>query len=250
MSYFKDIAYTTGEITELLMRVIKSLKYIPRHRKLIIFYMYEMSGSSLFILLFAAMFIGMVSAYQAAYQLKDYLPLVYVSTLVTQAVLVEIGPLLTGIAFAGKVSSSTAAELASMKISDQIDALEVMSIDSVEYLVMPRIVAAVLIIPFLGLIANFTIVMGAFIISIFGLNITVDMFIEGSKKNFYMFQVFGGLIKVMFFGFATLLLSCYYGITAKAGSKSVGKATTMAVITTSMIIVVLDYILTRLLFIW
>ncbi len=248
--YFNEFIETTGNISILIVRVFKSFRSIPKYRKLIFYYMYEVTGSSLFVLLFAALFIGMVSAYQIAYQLRNYLPFIFVSTLVTQTVLLEIGPLLTGIAFSGKVSSSIAAELASMKVTDQIDALEVMSVDPVEYLIMPRVVATLIMIPFLTLIAEFMIVLGAYLIAILGLNVTSSVFLEGARKNFQMYQIYSGLIKVIFFGFFTIILACYFGLSAKMGSKSVGKATTQAVIVTSVVIVVLDYILTRLLFLW
>jgi phospholipid/cholesterol/gamma-HCH transport system permease protein len=212
--------------------------------------MFEIITESLFILIFASLFMGMVSAYQIVYQMKDVIPMLYVSTIVTQAVLIEIGPLIVGIGFSGKVSSQISAELASMKVTDQIDALEVMSIDPIEYLVMPRVVAAILIIPFLTLITEFSVVFGAFIMSIGVLDITSNMFIEGSKMNFAMFQIFGGLIKSVAFGFFTVVLSCYFGITAKTGARAVGKATTLSVSAAAIAVVVLDYIFTRILFIW
>jgi len=87
----------------------------------------------------ASLFAGMVAAYQTAYQARNFLPLIYIPTLITQAVVLEIGPLISGIGLSGKVASQISAEIASMKISDQLDALELMSIDPVEYLVMPKV---------------------------------------------------------------------------------------------------------------
>lgn len=250
MRYINEFIESAGGVAYLIWRVIKSLRYVNRERRQVLRYMYEISGETIFILIFASLFIGMVSAYQIAYQMKDIMPLLYVSTIIVQAVLIEIGPILTGIGFSGKISSQTAAEISSMKITDQIDALEMMAVDPVEYLIMPRVVAAVLIIPFITLITEMAVVIGTLLISLFGLDITLNMFIEGSKKGFYMFQIFGGLIKSVSFGFITMIIACYFGISAKAGARSVGKATTMSVTTSAVAVVVLDYIFTRFLFIW
>jgi len=250
MSYIIGFIESTGGVARLILKVLASMRFVFRERRQILRYMYEISGETIFILVFASIFIGMVSAYQIAYQMKDIMPLMYVSTIIVQAVLIEIGPLLTGIGFSGKIASQTAAEISSMKITDQIDALEVMSIDPVEYLIMPRVVAAILIIPFITIITEIAIVFGTFLISVFGLDITTNMFVEGSKKGFYMFQIFGGLIKSIAFGFFTVVIACYYGISAKAGARSVGKATTLSVTTSAVVVVVMDYIFTRFLFIW
>lgn len=250
MNYINSFITTSGDITVFILRVLKSFRMVFKNYRLVFYYMYEISQESLMILIFASLFMGMVSAYQIAYQMKDVIPMLYVSTIVTQAVLIEIGPIITGIGFSGKVSSQISAELSSMKVTDQIDALEVMSIDPIEYLVMPRVMAAILIIPFLTLITEFSIVFGSYLISITALGISPNMFIEGSKKNFEMFQVFGGLIKSVMFGFFTVVLSCYFGITAKTGAKAVGRATTLSVTTSAVAVVVLDYIFTRILFVW
>ncbi|MGE3062827.1 MAG: MlaE family ABC transporter permease [bacterium] len=250
MIYLKSFITNTGEITIFILRVLKSFRMMFKNWRLVVNYMFEISQESILILVFASLFMGMISAYQIAYQMRDVLPMLYISTIVTQAVLIEIGPLIVGIGFSGKVSSQMSAELSSMKVTDQIDALEVMSIDPIEYLVMPRVVAAVLIIPFLTLITEFSIVFGSYLMSIAALDITSNMFIEGSKMNFQMFQVFGGLIKSVMFGFFTVVLSCYFGITAKIGAKAVGKATTLSVTVSAIAVVVLDYIFTRILFIW
>ncbi len=230
--------------------MIRSLKYVFKYRRIIVSDMFEFSVNTIFVLLFGAFFIGMVSSYQIAFQMRNYIPMVYLSTLITQSVILEIGPLLTGIAFAGRVSSSVAAEMTSMKISDQIDALEVMSINPIEYLVMPKVVAGTLIIPFLTIWVEVMIIFGAFIIAVFGLNVSASAFLEGTKTNFSMFNIFGGMIKTLFFGFFTVIIPCYFSMNAGYGSKAVGKATTMSVVTSVIIVIMLDYLLTRLIFVW
>ena len=250
MSYINNFIITAGDITLFILRVLKNFKMIFKNYRLIFYYMFEISQESLMILVLSSFFIGMVSVYQIAYQLRNVMPMLYVSTVLTQAVLIEIGPIITGIGFSGKVSSQISAELSSMKVTDQIDALEVMSIDPIEYLVMPRVVAAILIIPFLTLITEFSIIFGSYIISVTALKMSSNAFIDGSKINFEMFQVFNGLIKSVMFGFFTVVLSCYFGITAKTGAKAVGRATTLSVTTSAVAVVILDYILTRILLLW
>ncbi len=248
--FVKTIISESGQMSIFLYRVFGSFKYIYRYRNIILNDMYDISINTLFVLLFGAFFIGMVASYQIALQMRYYLPMIYLSTLVTQSVLLELGPLLTGIAFAGRVSSSIAAEMTSMKISDQIDALRVMSINPIEYLVMPKIVSATLIIPFLTIMVEIMIILGAFLIAVAGLNIPANVFWEGTQKNFNLFYIFGGMIKSTFFGFFTVLMPSYFAFNAGFGSKEVGRVTTVSVIASVVAVIVLDYILTRMLFIW
>lgn len=250
MSLVRRIVFVSGDVTIFTVKVISSLRHILRYKRIIVNEMYDLTINTLFVLLFGAFFIGMVASYQIALQMRNYLPMIYLSTLVTQSVILEIGPLLTGIAFAGRVSSSIGAEMTSMKISDQIDALRVMSINPIEYLIMPKVIASALIIPFLTIIVEVMIILGAFLIAVVGLGVPANVFLEGTQKNFNMFYVFGGMIKACFFGLFTALLPCYFAMNAKWGSKEVGKVTTVAVVAGVISVIVLDYLLTRILFIW
>lgn len=250
MTAVRKILFISGDITLFFVKVLSSLRHIHRYRGIIVNEMYDLTANTLFVLLFGAFFIGMVASYQIALQMRNYLPMIYLSTLVTQSVILEIGPLLTGIAFAGRVSSSIGAEMTSMKISDQIDALKVMSINPVEYLIMPKVISSALIIPFLAIIVEVMIILGAFIIAVAGLGVPANVFLEGTQKNFNMFYVFGGMIKAFFFGLFTAFLPCYFAINAKWGSKEVGRVTTVSVVAGVISVIILDYLLTRILFAW
>lgn len=248
--FLKDFFESLGDFYFLFLNILKSFRKINKNRRLILNEMFEIINESLGIFVLASLFVGMVSAYQTAYQARNFLPVIYIPTLITQAVILEIGPLISGIGFSGKVSSQISAEISSMKISDQIDALELMSIDPVEYLVMPKVVASMFIIPFLTLICEFSIVFGSFLISITILGISPNEFIIGVKRNFQFYQLYGGLLKSIVFGMFTTSTACFFGLRAKLGARSVGKATTSSVTVCSILVIVLDYVLTRILFLW
>ncbi|MDY6787506.1 MAG: ABC transporter permease [candidate division WOR-3 bacterium] len=250
MGYLSRMFYNTGGLAVLTLQLFKSARHIRRHISDIIYHIYDISANSMLVMILGAFFLGMVASYQIAYQMRDYIPMVYLSALMTQSVILELGPLMTGIAFAGRVTSSTAAEITSMKTTDQIDAIRVMSIDPVEYLVLPRITAAVLIIPFLTVIVEFVIILGAFIIAVAGLDIPANVFLEGTRKNFEIIHVFGGMLKSVFFGFFTVLIPCYFAFNAGHGSKAVGDTTTKSVIISVICVIIVDYILTRVIFVW
>ncbi|HCP17430.1 MAG: hypothetical protein XD76_1458 [candidate division TA06 bacterium 32_111] len=249
-SFIDEFITIFGEFFLLFYNVFKSLKRILKNRKIIILEIFEIINESLGIFLLASLFAGMVAAYQTAYQARNFLPLIYIPTLITQAVVLEIGPLISGIGLSGKVASQISAEIASMKISDQLDALELMSIDPVEYLVMPKVVAAMFIIPFLTIICEFSIVFGSFIISVLTLGLSPNEFLEGTKRSFQFYQLFGGLFKSIVFGLFITMVACFFGMKAKVGAKSVGKATTSSVTVSTISVIILDYLITRILFVW
>lgn len=247
---FKEFIISFGEFFILFWKVIKSIKKVLKNRRIVVYEMFEIINESLGIFVLASLFAGMVAAYQTAYQARNFLPLIYIPTLITQAVILEIGPLLAGIGFSGKVASQTSAEISSMKITDQLDALELMSIDPVEYLVMPKVVATMIIIPFLTLICEFSVVFGSFVISVLTLGISPNEFLEGTKRSFYFHQLYGGLFKSIVFGIFVTMIACFFGMRAKTGARSVGKATTSSVTVSSISVIILDYFITRILFLW
>lgn len=204
--------------------------------------------NSLPLVIIIAVFTGAVSAWQAAYQLKGVAPMSFLGTATSKAIITELGPVLTAIVIAGRVGASIAAELGSMKVTEQIDALEVMGISPIRYLAMPRFYAAIFMMPILVIIANSIAVLGAYLISDMFLGISYDMFFESVRRSFYLGDMFFGLLKGVVFGGVTSLLGCHIGLVTKGGAEGVGLSTIRSFVLSAALILIFDYLLWTLVF--
>ena len=165
-----------GQFSRLFGGIVKYTPGLFKRRKLLFYQMEHIGVGSLPLVIIIAIFTGAVAAWQAAYQLKGVAPLSFLGTATSRAIITELGPVLTAIIIAGRVGASIAAELGSMKVTEQIDALEVMGISPVMYLAMPRFYAAVFMMPILVIIANVIAVAGAFVISNYFLGVSFEVF--------------------------------------------------------------------------
>jgi len=195
-----------------------------------------------------AMFTGAVSAWQAAYQLKGIAPLSFLGATTSRAIITELAPVLTAIVIAGRVGASIAAELGSMKVTEQIDALETMGISKIGYLAMPRFFASILMMPVLIIFANIIAVIGAYFISNIFLNVSFAVFFESVKRYFAFSDFAFGIVKGIIFGGITSLLGCHIGFRTEGGAEGVGFSTIRAFVLSASMILVLDYILWTLIF--
>lgn len=195
-----------------------------------------------------AIFTGAVASWQAAYQLKGLAPLSFLGAATGRAIITELGPVLTGIIIAGRVGASIAAELGSMKVTEQIDALETMGISAVRYLAMPRFLAAIIMLPILIIFANLIAVIGAYLVSDFFLNVSFTVFFDSVKRFFTIGDFAFGMLKGMIFGGVTALLGCHIGFRTEGGAEGVGLSTIRSFVISSATILILDYILWSLVF--
>lgn len=232
-----------GEISTLFFKIHFSMARVFRDRKLILKQMEHIGVDSLPLVFIIAIFTGAVSAWQAAYQLKGLAPLSFIGGATVRAVITELGPVLTGIVIAGRVGASIAAELGTMKVTEQIDALETMSINPIRYLAMPRYLAALIMMPILVIFADLIAVCGAYFVSNFFLGISFNVFFE-SVRSFFVFGDFVyGLVKATFFGAFTSLIGCHIGFKTEGGAEGVGLSTIRSFVLSAAIILILDYIL-------
>jgi phospholipid/cholesterol/gamma-HCH transport system permease protein len=238
----------TGQITVLLWEIIKSFKTIPRSRNIIFYQLEQIGVNSLPLVTIIAVFTGAVSAWQAAYQLKGIAPLSFLGGSTSRAIITELGPVLTGIVIAGRVGASIAAELGTMKVTEQIDALETMAINPVRYLAMPRFLAAVLMLPLLVIYADTIAVFGAYLVSNYFLGVSFAVFFLSVKRLFIFSDLIAGLVKTVFFGGVTALLGCHIGFETEGGAEGVGLSTIRAFVLSSALILILDYFLWMLIF--
>lgn len=237
-----------GKISMLFFKVIKFAPSLLKHRKHLFVQMEHIGVNSLPLVMIIAVFTGAVAAWQAAYQLKGLAPLSFLGTATTRAIITELGPVLTAIVIAGRVGASIAAELGSMKVTEQIDALKTMGISPVRYLAVPRFFAALLMMPVLIILANTIAVFGAFVISNYFLDISFPVFFESARRFFEIGDFFFGIVKGIFFGGVTALLGCHIGFATEGGAEGVGNATIRSFVLSSAMILIIDYVLWSIIF--
>jgi len=239
ISFLEEI----GAVTNLLLNIFRYIPRIFKYRKLVLYQMEHIGVNSIPLVIIIATFTGAVSAWQAAYQLKGIAPLSFLGAATSRAIITELGPVLTAIVIAGRVGASIAAELGSMKVTEQIDALETMGISPTAYLAMPRFVASVVMLPILIIFANIIAIFGAYFISNLFLDVTYAVFFESAKRYFEMWDLIFGILKGVIFGASTSLLGCHIGFLTEGGAEGVGNSTIRAFVLSSAMILILDYAL-------
>ena len=202
--------------------------------------MRRLGVDSLPIAVFLASFTGIVLALQASYTFTGAIPLYFVGTLVGKTMILELGPVLTGLTLSGRVGANIAAELGTMRVSEQIDALETMAYNPVAYLVVPRVLAGLIMFPIIVVFANAIGILSGMVTAINMLDMSVQQFIRGLRLFFEPFDVTYSLIKTMSFGFVVTFIGCFQGFHTQGGAEGVGISTTRAVVIASMLILVLD----------
>ncbi|MDR1474952.1 MAG: ABC transporter permease [Holosporales bacterium] len=195
-----------------------------------------------------AVFSGMVIALQTYVGFAKFSGESAVATVVIVAITRELGPVMAGLMVAGRISASIAAELGSMKISEQIDALEVLGVSPFRFLVAPRIWACLISLPLLTVLADIIGTFGGFVVGTTKLGFSSHAYMTQTFANLKMEDVICGLVKSACFGFVIAAFGCFYGFNSLRGAKSVGEATTMAVVAACMGVLVLNYIVTSLFF--
>ena len=243
-----DFFAHVGGLFLLLLQVIKSLPHLFRSFRLTVEQMLQMGVNSLPLIGLVSVFTGSVAAWQAAYQFESFVPMRFLGTAVSKAITIELAPVLTALVVAGRVGASIAAELGTMRVTEQIDALEVMAINPVRYLVLPRVVSGVIMLPVLVIFANVVAILGALVVSVYMVHISGEMFLNGVKRYFYLSDVLAGLTKAAVFGFIISFIGCYQGFVTTGGAAGVGKSTTRAVVISAVMILISDFLIATVLF--
>src|SRR6185436_21133295 len=202
---------------------------------------------SLFIVLLISGFAGGVTALQARYQFTGTIPVYYLAGVIVESIVLELGPVLTGLILAGRIGARYAAELGTMRVTEQIDALESLGRAPSSHLIVPRVLAALIMIPALTIFANASgILVGWWAVKLV-LPVTNMDFVYGAQLYFRPWAAWYSLIKSFFFGGTIGLISCFMGMNTQQGAEGVGKGTTGAVVTSTIIVLLLDTVLTKLL---
>ncbi|MGH7582451.1 MAG: MlaE family ABC transporter permease [Gemmatimonadales bacterium] len=242
-----DAFASVGRFTEMVVDMIRGLAewrvWIPRTMD----EAWNIGVGSLFIVILISSFTGAVTALQAGYQFTGNVPVYVVGSLVTESVILELGPVLVGLILAGRIGARYAAELGTMRVTEQIDALESLGRSPSSYLLLPRVLACLLMIPMLVVFADLVAVGSGWIASRSTIGISNEDFTYGSHAYWHPFDGWYSVIKAFFFAGAIALVSCYQGFNTRHGAEGVGKSTTGAVVTSSVLILLLDTVLAKLL---
>src|SRR6266702_2702672 len=195
---------------------------------------------SLPVALFIAAFTGVVLALQASYTFTGAVPLYFVGTLVGKTMMLELGPVLAGLALAGRVGASMAAELGTMKVTEQVDALETLAYDPQSFLVLPRVLAGTTMFPVIVALAILTGIVTGWIASLVLLDLSTQEFLKGLKLFYRFKDTWFGLFKSATFGCTITLVGCVVGLSTRGGAEGVGRSTTRAVVYSAVLLLVLD----------
>ena len=206
--------------------------------------MVKIGVNSLPISSLTSFFIGVVLAFQSAYQMQKVNAEMYIPSLVSVSITREIGPMLTALVVAGRVGASIAAELGSMKVTEQLDALEALATDPVKYLVVPRFVALFFMLPVLTIYANVIGMFGGYLVSIYKLGLSHSLYIKMTFNALSLKDIFTGLSKTLIFAMIICIVSCFEGMRVEGGAEGVGAATTRAVVISFISIIVSDALFT------
>jgi phospholipid/cholesterol/gamma-HCH transport system permease protein len=208
---------------------------------------YNIGIGSLFIVILISAFAGAVTAFQSGYQWQTSLPLYVLGTLIVSTIVLELGPVLIGLVLAGRIGARYAAELGTMRVTEQIDALESLGRSPASHLIIPRVLAGFLMVPVLVVIANLIAVLAGWYGVRQVLPITTEDFTYGARTYYRSFDGWYSVIKGFFFGGAIGLIACYVGFNTRQGAEGVGRATTAAVVASSVVILLLNTLLARIL---
>jgi phospholipid/cholesterol/gamma-HCH transport system permease protein len=199
---------------------------------------------SVIIAFFVSFFTGVVIAMQSAYQLQRFGANIYVAPMVAISIARELGPVLTSLVVAGRVGAAITAELGTMKVSEQIEALDTMALNPIRFLVVPRFLALLIMLPCLVMFSDLMGIMGGFLVGVFNLRLNPYRYITFSFQFMVWKDVWTGLVKSAVFAMIITMVGCYMGLKTKGGAEGVGKSTTASVVTSFILIILFDSILT------
>ena len=243
-AYMLDPIRALGRYSLLMTQAFGSLHELNVYRKNLFDQMVKIGIESIPIVALAAAFSGAVTTVQTAYQLTSPLyPKSIIGAIVAPSMILELGAVVTGFILTGRVGARIAAELGTMRVTEQIDALEAMGLNSIGYLIIPRVLAGVFMFPVLYMAAVFVGIGGGILVADLGGWLAAGEFIDGAREFFNPFDPVFGVIKSLVFGFVITSISCYKGYYTGGGAEGVGRSTTQAAVTSCVYILLADLLL-------
>lgn len=245
------VARSLKEMGNIFLLFLDTLRWsinLPFRLDLLFQQMERIGVKSVLVVVLTGTFTGMVLALQTFYATKKFGAETMVGVTVALSMTRELGPVLTSIMVTGRAGSAMAAEIGTMRVTEQIDALFAMAVNPIKYLIVPRVLASILVVPILTIIANFVGIVGGYFVGVVVLRISAGAYVANMEKYVEMDDIYNGLIKAAVFGLILSLFGCYMGFTATGGAEGVGKATTRSVVMSAVTILMADYILTAVMF--
>ena len=238
----------TGQLAMFTGRSVSHCIRPPLYARQILRQMIDIGYYSLPVVGLTALFTGMVLALQSYSGFSRFQAEGAIATVVVLSVTRELGPVLAGLMVAGRIGAAMAAEIGTMRVTEQIDALSTLSTNPFKYLVAPRLIAGTTMLPLLVLVADIIGVFGGFLVSVYRLDFNPSSYITRTWEFLEPVDVISGLVKAAVFGFVISLMGCYFGYKSRGGAQGVGQATTNAVVAASILILVFNYLITGIFF--
>jgi phospholipid/cholesterol/gamma-HCH transport system permease protein len=245
--WLKSVAYEVQEYSRLIAATGRAVFSPPIYRHDIIEQFDAIGVASLTVVLLTGFFTGAVLALQSGLTLDQFGARPVVGRLVSASMIKELGPVLTGLMLTGRVGSGIAAELGSMVVTDQINALRALGTDPIRKLVVPRVLAGIFMAPVLTVVSDFVGIVGGWLVARYQLQVSSGLYWSSILEALYMDDVWMGLIKPFVIGFVIVTVACHVGLRTSGGTQGVGKATTNAVVAGSVAVIAVDFFITRLL---
>jgi phospholipid/cholesterol/gamma-HCH transport system permease protein len=247
VEWVKAALLEVQEYIWMLSRTARGLVSRPFYYRDVVQQFDAIGVGSLTVVLLTGTFTGMVLALQSGFTLDQFGARSMVGRLVSASIVKELGPVLTGLMVAGRVGSGIAAELGSMMVTDQIAALRALGTDPIRKLVVPRILAGLVMVPMLTVIGSAVGILGGWVVTVGLLRVASSVYWTSVVQGLYIQDVWMGLIKPFFLGFVIVSIGCHVGLRTRGGTQGVGRATTNAVVASSVAVIAVDYLVTQLL---
>ena len=235
-----------GGLTDLATQTIQQFVRGPIDREIVVAQFDQIGVRSISIVGITSLFIGMVLALQTAYSLAEFGGALFIGKVVSLSLIRELAPVLMALMVGGRVGAGIAAELGTMKVTEQIDALRALATNPVRKLVVPRVLATTIMMPLLTLLACMIGIIGGLIIAVGSLHLSSNFYIRSVIETVKYNDLASGIGKTFFFGFAIGLIACHNGLSTTGGADGVGRSTTATVVTASITVLILDFFLTKL----
>jgi phospholipid/cholesterol/gamma-HCH transport system permease protein len=238
--------YQVGELTNLAVQTVQQMWRGPIERALLIQQFDQVGVRSISIVVITSLFIGMVLALQTAYSLADFGGKLFVGRVVSLSLVRELAPVLMSLMVGGRVGAGMTAEIGTMRVTEQIDALRALATNPVRKLVVPRVIATTVMFPLLTIISCLLGILGGLFIAVVNLHVSANYYLRSVVDSISYNDLGSGVGKTVFFGFAIGLIACYNGLRTSGGADGVGRATTMTVVTGAITVLIMDFFLTKL----
>jgi phospholipid/cholesterol/gamma-HCH transport system permease protein len=241
----EEALYYLGGVADLAIQTIQQFIRGPIDRAVVIAQFDQIGVRSISIVAITSLFIGMVLALQTAYSLAEFGGALLIGKVVSLSLIRELAPVLMALMVGGRVGAGIAAELGTMKVTEQIDALRALATNPVRKLVVPRVLATTIMMPLLTLLACFIGILGGLVIAVGSLHLSSNFYIRSVIETVKYNDLASGVGKTFFFGFTIGLIACYNGLSTTGGADGVGRSTTATVVTASITVLILDFFLTK-----